>query len=253
MATFSFLDITYNNPFITLKHMKIFTVISLSPCLNWMLPLESCSSSAPGHDRISFDMIKQIAPLVRSYLLVLWSSLEMGPFSRFFVSSHCYWYSIPQPGKGQSVLMNHWTISLTSCLCKLLEKVLNARMTWFLRKNRALTLTQCGSQAGRSTLDPLACLKDTVRRGLSVNYWLWMSFLTFRKSMILFGATLWSKCYMIEGLRVNFPCTVPSEFPYWQNLPSTCRIFLLWYFSLTWWDSTRKCLELHPLCTRDQQ
>ena len=126
--------------------------------------LNNCDSSSPGKDLINFDMIKHLAPLAKSYLLQFYNHLWS---RRKFPKSwrHAIVIPVPKPGKDPSHPNNYRPISLTSCLCKLLEKMVNNRLTWCLRKNNVISSTQFGSQLGRSTLDSLAQLEDHIRRG----------------------------------------------------------------------------------------
>ena len=126
--------------------------------------LSSCTSSAPGLDMVNFDMLSHLAPLAKSYLLQFYNHLWV---NHKFPSSwrHAIVLPFPKPGKDPSNPNNYRPISLTSCLCKLLEKMVNHRLTWCLKKNAAISPTQYGSQSGRSTLDSLAHLEDYIRRG----------------------------------------------------------------------------------------
>ena len=126
--------------------------------------LSNCSSSAPGKDNISFDMIKNLAPLAKTYLLQFYNHLWVNQiFPK--VWKHAVVIPISKPGKDPSNPNNYRPISLTSCLCKLMEKMVNNRLNWVLRKNKVLSPTQCGSQAERSTLDSLSHLENHIRRG----------------------------------------------------------------------------------------
>ena len=126
--------------------------------------LSNCSSSAPGSDNISFDMIKNLAPLAKTYLLQFYNHLWVNQiFPK--VWKHAVVIPISKPGKDPSNPNNYRPISLTSCLCKLMEKMVNNRLNWVLRKNKVLSPTQCGSQAERSTLDSLSHLENHIRRG----------------------------------------------------------------------------------------
>ena len=49
-------------------------------------------------------------------------------------------------------------------MCKLLEKMVNARLTWHIHEEKLLSPTQFGSQKNRSTIDSLSHLEDYVRR-----------------------------------------------------------------------------------------
>lgn len=57
------------------------------------------------------------------------------------------------------------SISLTSCLCKLLERIINKRLKWYIDKNRLLPKFQTGFRNGCSTYDNL------IRLGTAINTW----------------------------------------------------------------------------------
>lgn len=52
---------------------------------------------------------------------------------------------IPKPGKENSDPGNYWSISLTSCLCKTSERIVNNRLVWYLEFDK-LNLTMWLSQ-----------------------------------------------------------------------------------------------------------
>ena len=126
--------------------------------------LSNCSTSAPGKDNINFEMIMNLAPMAKSYLLQFYNHL----WTRHLfpkVWKHAIVIPISKPGKDPSNPNNYRPISLTSCLCKLLEKMVNYRINWCLRKYKVLSSSQFGSQADRSTLDNLSHLENHIRRG----------------------------------------------------------------------------------------
>lgn len=126
--------------------------------------LSTCTTSAPGPDNISFILIQKLAPLAKSFLLKFYNKLWL---NNVFPTKwkHAIVIPIGKPGKDTSIPENHRPISLTNCLCKVLEKMINIRLTHVLESNTILTPTQSGSIAGRSTLEPLTCLEDSIRRG----------------------------------------------------------------------------------------
>ena len=126
--------------------------------------LSTCGSTAPGKDNVNFEMISHLAPAAKVYLLQFYNHLWV---KHLFPKEwkHAIVIPIEKPGKDPSNPNNYRPISLTSCLCKLLEKMVNYRLNWCLRKNKVLSSSQFGSQKERSTLDNLAHLEDHVRRG----------------------------------------------------------------------------------------
>ena len=70
---------------------------------------------------------------------------------------------IPQPGKDHSDPNNYRPISLTSCVCKTLERMINDRLIWYLEHNNILTDIQCGFRKRKSTVDHLVRLESFIR------------------------------------------------------------------------------------------
>ena len=125
--------------------------------------ISNSTDSAPGYDQIYYSMIKNLPPPAKSHLLAI--------FNKFFLDSffpekweHSIIFPIPKPGKNHYLSDNYRPIALTSCLCKLLEKILNERLHEFLDINKVLTNIQCGGRRGRSTLDHLVRLEAAIRK-----------------------------------------------------------------------------------------
>ena len=76
---------------------------------------------------------------------------------------------IPKPGKDRTDPNNYRPIALTSCLCKIMERMINHRLTWFLQDNNIITKYQCGFQKGKSTTDHLVRLETYIRQGFVKN------------------------------------------------------------------------------------
>jgi potassium voltage-gated channel Eag-related subfamily H protein 8 len=51
---------------------------------------------------------------------------------------------IPKHGKDHSEPSNYRPIAPTSCVCKTMERMINARLVWFLESNGLLSNIQCG-------------------------------------------------------------------------------------------------------------
>ena len=129
--------------------------------------LKTCNDSSPGEDNISFNLIRHLNILSKNYLLTFYNHLwRKGLFPKAW--KHAIVIPIPKPGKDPSLVTNYRPISLTSCLCKLMEKMANNRLTWYLEKNNILTASQSGARKQHSTLDPLTALEDQVKRGFTL-------------------------------------------------------------------------------------
>ena len=60
-----------------------------------------------------------------------------------------------KPDKNATDPLSYRPISLISCLCKILDKIINKRLVWFIEKNNLIRHYQSGSREGRNTLDNL--------------------------------------------------------------------------------------------------
>ena len=70
---------------------------------------------------------------------------------------------IPKPDKDHSNPANFRPISLTSCLCKIMERMINNRLTWFLETNGLTSRWQSGARSNRTTTDQLVRLECYIR------------------------------------------------------------------------------------------
>ena len=82
-----------------------------------------------------------------------------------FPSSWRQSYVVPvaKPGKDTSNPTNYLPIALTGCVCKVMERMVNNRLVWYLERNKIITPTQTGFRKGRSATDQLVRLESSVR------------------------------------------------------------------------------------------
>ena len=74
---------------------------------------------------------------------------------------------VKKPGKEASQTTSYRPIALTSCVCKLMEKMINTRLVWFLEKNGIISSSQFGFWKNRSTIDPLLKLSNHIQQGFA--------------------------------------------------------------------------------------
>lgn len=128
---------------------------------------QSNKKKAPGLDHISNTMIKNLPnALVLALQNIFSCCLRLGYFPDSWKISAVK--IIPKPNKvDYSLASSYRPISLTSNLSKLLEKIINAHLTFFLESNDVIHCHQYGFRAGRSTADALQrVLKLALRPGM---------------------------------------------------------------------------------------
>ena len=131
--------------------------------------LHECSDSTPGPDCIPYALIRQLHENALKFLLLLFNQLwydhYLPPQWR-----HAYTVPVPKPGKDPTLSGNYRPIVLTSCLCKLMEKMINPRLMRYIEESGLLSPFQNGSRMGRSTLHSLTHLEHQIRTGFEARH-----------------------------------------------------------------------------------
>ena len=191
--------------------------------------LSGCSNTAPGPDSISFLFLQHLPQKGFHFLLDLynwiwstsvlpegWKEAMVLPFLK--------------PGKDPSKPENYRPISLTSCICKLMEKMINGRLVWYLERNNILSETQYGFRKMRTTTDLLIVLERSIREAFNAKQHLIAIFFDIEKAY----DTTWKYGIMRElhgaGLRGLLPLFIKnflSERIFKVKVADTCS---------TWFD-----------------
>lgn len=124
--------------------------------------LNTCKSSAPGADRVVYDMIKNLHADTQMTLLALLNNIWATGYLPA-AWKEAIIVPILKQGKDPSVLTSYRPIALTSCLCKLFEKMINRRLLHYLESNNLLDPHQCGFRESRSTTDHLVRIEANIR------------------------------------------------------------------------------------------
>ena len=69
---------------------------------------------------------------------------------------------VPKAEKDQSLASSYHPISLTSCVCKLLDRMINRRLLWTVEKQDLLANIQSGFRPHRSITDHLVSLSTQI-------------------------------------------------------------------------------------------
>ena len=123
--------------------------------------LSTCNDSAPGADNITYSMIKHLPQDTQKFLLTIMNKIWK---DNLFPS---VWdiaviLAFLKPQKDGTTVSNYRPIALTSCICKLMEKMINVRLVWFLEKKGLINPSQCGFRRMRSCTDVLIRLEASI-------------------------------------------------------------------------------------------
>jgi len=139
-------QLNYNSP-ITMKELKG--------------ALKETRNTSPGADEIRYEMLKHLHPSALENLLRVFNHVWE---NKTYPSS---WRSavvlaFPKPGKPQMEASSYRPIALTSCVGKLLEKIVNIRLMNYLESNSLLSPYQSGFRRNRSAPDALIRLSSDI-------------------------------------------------------------------------------------------
>ena len=172
--------------------------------------LSKCKSTAEGPDDIHYDMVKHLSQESQQYLLQIfnriWTSHQFPDWRKAFI------LAFRKPGKSGNEPGHYRPIALTSCLCKIFEKMVNARLQWFLENKGCLSPFQYGFRKKRSTTDALVALEIYIREAFAANKFVTAVFFDIEKAY----DTTWRYHILKElhsfGLRGNLPICVQNFF-----------------------------------------
>ena len=113
---------------------------------------------APGPDGTQNNLLKHLPQdtlkILKEILNKLWISADFPQQWRAATV-----IPIPKPNKDHTDPLSYRSIALTSCLCKVLERMINTLLIWNLEKHRILDRSLCSFRKYRSTTDHLVNLE----------------------------------------------------------------------------------------------
>ena len=123
-------------------------------------------STATGPDKVTYPMLKHLPRSGMNFLLHIFNlSWSLHSFPSIWKTSSI----IPthKMGKPLDSTASFRPISLTSCVSKLFEDIILSRLLFFLESNSILSPRQAGFRPGRSTLDQILFLSQSISDGFN--------------------------------------------------------------------------------------
>ena len=119
--------------------------------------------SAPGRDGVCYIMVRNMSVEGLGRLLLLFNKVWRegrlpGSWKEGLV------IPVRKPGKDGSCPGSYRPIALTSCVCKLMERMVNERLVYHVESRGLVVRHQSGFRKGRGCLDMAVCLENEVRK-----------------------------------------------------------------------------------------
>ena len=122
---------------------------------------QSKKGKAPGCDGVMVDMLCKLGPKAKAYLLRLFNETwECGKLPNTWRKATLI--PVLKPGKPADDVRSYRPISLTSCLSKTMERMVNARLYKYLEDAKLIDDVQAGFRKKRSTTDQLVSFTESV-------------------------------------------------------------------------------------------
>ena len=130
--------------------------------------LRDVRNTSPGLDDIHYEMLRHLPFQGKVFLLNLYNQIWR---TDSFPASWREAIVIPilKPDKDKLTTTSYRPIALTSCVCKLFERMINRRLMWYLEHNNLLSNDQCGFRQYRSTVDHLVRLESILQNAFLSN------------------------------------------------------------------------------------
>jgi len=120
--------------------------------------LHKAHDSATWLDNIHYQMLKHLpdsASSVRQIFNDLWNS---GNFPKSWCEATVI--PLPKPSKELMESTSYRPITLTSCLCKTFDRMVNERLVYYLESNGIINRCQSGFRKHRGTVGQLVCFES---------------------------------------------------------------------------------------------
>ncbi|CAF3642161.1 unnamed protein product [Rotaria socialis] len=143
--------------------------------------LRNTKDSSPGNDTVSYTILKHLNENSLNQLLEFYNFLWL---SDIFPSQWSSAILLPflKTNKKSTDPNSYRPVDLTSCFCKILEKMVNRRLLYYLESNQLLSPYQSGFRKSRNTYDALVRLECEIRETFLKSEFLVAVFLDIQKA-----------------------------------------------------------------------
>ena len=145
----------------TLQHLHStfcspFSSIELSTAISQL-----STSTSSGPDQITYPLLSHLPQSALNFLLYIFN-LSWSTHTFPYAWKQSTIIPILKPGKPSDSPSSYRPISLTSCTSKLFERMVLGRLTYFLEQQDILSPVQAGFRPGRSTVDQVLLLSQSI-------------------------------------------------------------------------------------------
>ena len=143
--------------------------------------IDDTNNSATGHDKISNTMFKHMSNKTLSIFLLFINRMW---FTQAFPTSWKHSIVIPcfKNGKDPSDPSSYRPIALTSNFNKIVEKMVNNRLRWFLEKHKLYSNVQSGFRKNRNTIEQCIRLENEINKTVTRKHITIGIFIDFQKA-----------------------------------------------------------------------
>ena len=124
--------------------------------------LKKCKSNSPGPDSIPYSFIQNFSIKTLEFLLSIYNRIwNEGHWPKKWKAGTII--PILKPEKNQFKTEGYRPITLLNTMCKLFEKIINHRLSWFLEKISFFSPKQNGFRKNRCTMDSLHEINEEIK------------------------------------------------------------------------------------------
>lgn len=143
--------------------------------------IQRCGNTSIGPDRLHYAFFKHMGDTQHGELLKMYNAVwTEGIFPTEW--SHSYVVPILKPGKPASNPQSYRPIQLTSCMGKIMERMIAERLKWYTESKGMLSRYQCAFRKARCTADHIIRLESEIRHGFFYHKYTLAVFLDFKSA-----------------------------------------------------------------------